>query len=46
MATTKALTLTTVPQNVVVQTVCNSLMLKEDESVTGWPLWVWGRNSD
>jgi hypothetical protein len=37
MATTKALTLTTAPQNITVQTVCSSVMIKEDESVVGWP---------
>lgn len=37
MAKTKATTLTTTPQNIVVQTPCNSVVVKEDESVTGGP---------
>lgn len=37
MATTKSLTLTTTPQNITVQTVCNTVVIKEDESVAGWP---------
>lgn len=37
MAQTKALTITTVPQNIMVLTVCNTVLVKEDESVVGWP---------
>lgn len=37
MATTKALTLTTAPQNIIVLTVCSTVLIKEDESVVGWP---------
>lgn len=37
MAKTKATTLTTTPQNIVVQSSCNSVVVKEDESVAGWP---------
>jgi hypothetical protein len=37
MGVTKALTITTTPLNITVQTVCHSVTVKEDESVTGWP---------
>lgn len=37
MAKTKALTLTTTPQNIIVQSSCYSVLVKEDESVGGWP---------
>lgn len=37
MSITKQLALNTVPQNVVVQSVCNTVTLKEDESVANWP---------
>jgi len=37
VAKTKATTLTTTPQNIVVQSSCNTVLVKEDESVVGWP---------
>lgn len=37
MAQTKALTLTTTPQSIIVLTVCSTLLIKEDESVANWP---------
>lgn len=37
MAKTKATTLTTTPQNIVVQSSCNTVVVKEDESVIGGP---------
>jgi hypothetical protein len=37
MGITKSLTLTTTPQIISVQTVCNSVLIKEDESVANWP---------
>jgi hypothetical protein len=37
VAKTKATTLTSTPQNIVVQSSCNSVLVKEDESVVGWP---------
>jgi hypothetical protein len=37
VAKTKATTLTTTPQNIVVQSPCNTVLVKEDESVVGWP---------
>lgn len=37
MAITKALTLTTTPQDVAVQSVCSTITIKEDESVANWP---------
>jgi hypothetical protein len=37
MAITKALTITTVPLNITVLTVCNTVQIKEDESVANWP---------
>jgi hypothetical protein len=37
MAKTKATTLTTTPQNIIVQTPCTTVVVKEDESVTGGP---------
>jgi hypothetical protein len=37
VAKTKATTLTTTPQNIIVQSSCNTVLVKEDESVVGWP---------
>lgn len=37
MSYTKSLALTTTPQSVIVQRRCTSVVVKEDESVTGWP---------
>lgn len=37
MAITKSLTLTTTPQDIVVQSVCQTVLVKEDESVANWP---------
>lgn len=37
MGITKQLALNTVPQNVIVQTVCADVIIKEDESVASWP---------
>lgn len=37
MASTKALTLTTTPQAVIVVNACKRVIIKEDESVAGWP---------
>lgn len=37
MAITKQLALNTVPQNIVVWSVCSTLLIKEDESVALWP---------
>lgn len=37
MARTKSLALNTVPQNIVVWSVCSTLLIKEDESVASWP---------
>lgn len=37
MAKTKSLALTTTPQQIVPATHCRSILIKEDESVTGWP---------
>lgn len=37
MAKTKATTLTSTPQNIVVQSPCNSVLVKEDETVANWP---------
>jgi hypothetical protein len=37
MARTKSLTITATPQNIVVLTVCSTVLLKEDESVASWP---------
>lgn len=37
MPFTKSLALTSTPQNVVVQSVCRAVVIKEDESVANWP---------
>lgn len=37
MGLTRQLALSTTPQNITVQTVCSTLIVKEDESVASWP---------
>jgi hypothetical protein len=37
MPLTKSLALTATPQNIVVQSVCRAVTIKEDESVANWP---------
>lgn len=37
MGYTKQLALNTVPQNIIVRSVCTSVIIKEDEGVVGWP---------